>query len=151
MRTKTTTMEPQPEVTIKTYGQTVQIQIYLFGREVVIEREQGQEPRRQLEYDFAEIRVPVGFLDLDDVQASPEKYLDYEYDEAMAYVKQLKQKLSAEDYVGTKIAMGRATREQYADVITLCDKWAAEVNRLMAGGVPNENTIALVDAKAYKE
>ena len=34
------------------------------------------------------------------------------------------------DYIGTKIATGRATREEYATEIALMDEYAAEVNQL---------------------
>ena len=37
-------------------------------------------------------------------------------------------KLKEHDYVSAKIADGRATAEEYADVITQKNKWAEEVN-----------------------
>ena len=35
--------------------------------------------------------------------------------------------LQSKDYIGTKIAMGVATREQYAEEITLTETWRAEI------------------------
>lgn len=34
------------------------------------------------------------------------------------------------DYIGVKIATGRATREEYADKITLMTQYASEINQL---------------------
>lgn len=121
-----------PEVTIQTFGNTTQIQLFLNGIEVI---SGGQEPHTSLQYDFNEIRVPTGFLDLEDVQTNPAKYIDYDYEAVLARIEELKAKLLEKDYVGTKIAMGRATREEYADVIAQCDAWADEINRLENGGV----------------
>lgn len=36
--------------------------------------------------------------------------------------------LASKDYIASKIAEGRATREEYADVIAQKVQWAAEVN-----------------------
>ena len=41
-------------------------------------------------------------------------------------------KLKEHDYVSAKIADGRATAEEYADVIAAKNKWALEVNEAMA-------------------
>ena len=41
-------------------------------------------------------------------------------------------KLKEHDYVSAKIADGRATAEEYADVIAQKNKWAEEVNEAMA-------------------
>ena len=41
-------------------------------------------------------------------------------------------KLKEHDYVSAKIADGRATAEEYADVITQKNKWAEEVNAARA-------------------
>ena len=37
-------------------------------------------------------------------------------------------KLRSKDYVGTKIAMGVATREDYADVIRQTEEWRTAIN-----------------------
>lgn len=41
-------------------------------------------------------------------------------------------KLKEHDYVSAKIADGRATAEEYADVIASKNRWAEEVNEAMA-------------------
>ena len=41
-------------------------------------------------------------------------------------------KLKERDYVSAKIADGRASAEEYADVIAQKNKWAEEVNEAMA-------------------
>lgn len=43
-----------------------------------------------------------------------------------------KAKLKEHDYVSAKIADGRATAEEYADVIASKNRWAEEVNEAMA-------------------
>ena len=41
-------------------------------------------------------------------------------------------KLKEPDYISAKIADGRATAEEYADVIASKNRWAEEVNEAMA-------------------
>ena len=41
-------------------------------------------------------------------------------------------KLKEHDYVSAKIADGRATAEEYADIIASKNRWAEEVNEAMA-------------------
>lgn len=41
-------------------------------------------------------------------------------------------KLKEHDYVSAKIADGRATAEEYAEVIALKNRWAEEVNEAMS-------------------
>ena len=41
-------------------------------------------------------------------------------------------KLKEHDYVSAKIADGRATADEYAEVIALKNRWAEEVNEAMA-------------------
>lgn len=53
-------------------------------------------------------------------------------DEKQARVNALRQLLASYDYIGTKIAMGRATEEEYAKEIAESNDWAAELNRLEA-------------------
>ena len=47
-------------------------------------------------------------------------------------IKELKQLLEDYDYIGTKIATGRGTREQYATEIAQMTVWADEINELEA-------------------
>lgn len=41
-------------------------------------------------------------------------------------------KLKTKDYIGTKIAMGVATREDYADDIAQTKQWRADINAAQA-------------------
>ena len=41
-------------------------------------------------------------------------------------------KLKTKDYIGTKIAMGVATREDYADDIAQTQQWRADINAAQA-------------------
>lgn len=45
-------------------------------------------------------------------------------------IEELKQMLESYDYIGTKIATGRATREEYATQIQQMTAWANEINEL---------------------
>lgn len=40
--------------------------------------------------------------------------------------------MKANDYIGTKIAMGRATKEEYAAEIAKSEEWAQRKNELQA-------------------
>ena len=50
--------------------------------------------------------------------------------EILLKINELKSKLSAYDYIGTKIATGRATKEEYAYQISEMITWANEINIL---------------------
>lgn len=50
--------------------------------------------------------------------------------EKEARLNALRQLLAQHDYIGIKIATGRATREEYAAEIAIMTKWAAEINEL---------------------
>ena len=45
-------------------------------------------------------------------------------------ITELKRLLSNYDYIGTKIATGRATKEEYATEIQQMIEWANEINQL---------------------
>ena len=45
-------------------------------------------------------------------------------------IAELKELLANYDYIGTKIATGRATREEYATQIQQMTEWASEIDRL---------------------
>nr|DAG29352.1 MAG TPA: hypothetical protein [Caudoviricetes sp.] len=50
-----------------------------LNENIVTEISEGQEEGQTYhEYDYREISEPTGTLDLNDVKASPEKYLNYE-------------------------------------------------------------------------
>ena len=46
-------------------------------------------------------------------------------------IRNLEQLLKTHDYIGTKIAMGRATKEEYADEIAQSEAWAQRLDELM--------------------
>jgi hypothetical protein len=48
----------------------------------------------------------------------------------LARIGELKAKLKAYDYIGVKIATGRATKEEYANEIAEMTAWANEINEL---------------------
>ena len=48
-------------------------------------------------------------------------------------IEELKEKLSKYDYIGIKIATGRATKEEYANEIQQMIEWANEINQLEEG------------------
>ena len=47
-------------------------------------------------------------------------------------IRNLDQLMKANDYIGTKIAMGRATKEEYAEEIAKSEEWAQRKNELQA-------------------
>lgn len=47
-------------------------------------------------------------------------------------IRALDQLMRANDYIGTKIAMGRATKEEYAEEIAKSEEWAERKNELQA-------------------
>ena len=51
-------------------------------------------------------------------------------EEIEAEIRGLEQLMRSHDYIGTKIAMGRATREEYADEIAQSEEWAQRVDEL---------------------
>lgn len=53
--------------------------------------------------------------------------------EKNARIAELHAKLKELDYIGVKIATGRATREEYADKIALMNAYANEINLLTNG------------------
>lgn len=68
----------QDAVVIRQLDGTDYIFIYL-NEKLATEIPEGQEEERTYyEYDYKEISEPTGTLDLTDVTANPEKYLNYE-------------------------------------------------------------------------
>ena len=47
-----------------------------------------------------------------------------------AEIRGLQNLLQQHDYIGAKIAMGRATVDEYADEIAQSNEWAAKINEL---------------------
>lgn len=77
----------QPQLPIKTV--TAGEKTYIFiclnetqGTETLPDMGEGQTTEAYYEYDYNEIVGPTDNLPLDDIQAHPENYLDYEYAEA---------------------------------------------------------------------
>lgn len=70
----------QDTVQYQAVGDTDYIRLYVHETEGVDEIEQDGEiiSHPWYEYDFKEIAVPTGTLDIDEVKTDPESYLDYE-------------------------------------------------------------------------
>lgn len=77
---KARTDAKQDAVQYQVVGDTDYIRIYVHETEGVDKIKQDDEVVSHLwyEYDFKEIAVPTGTLDIDEVKADPESYLDYE-------------------------------------------------------------------------
>lgn len=77
-------LEQQPPVkTVQADGKT-----YIFicqnetqGSETYQDIGEGQTEQGYYEYDYNEFSAPTGILDLEDIQARPENYLEYVYTE----------------------------------------------------------------------
>lgn len=75
--TKSHFMEKQPSTKVVEKDK-VYVYICLNETEVTEDRrEESAEPVTMYEYDYNEIIEDVGVLDIDDVKANPEKYIDY--------------------------------------------------------------------------
>ena len=73
-------MEKQPSVTVIEKDK-VYVFICLNETEVTEENTNSEEssiPVTMYEYDYNEIIEDIGILDIDDIKANPEKYLNYE-------------------------------------------------------------------------
>lgn len=62
----------------------------------------------------------------------PESYVSTEKDKLNQELWEYKNKLQSLDYIGVKIATGRATIEEYADKIALMNEYANKVNEIQA-------------------
>ena len=74
--------QPQQRVKTITYGEKIYIFLCLNetqGTETYPDMGDGQTTEAYYEYDYNEIVGPTDKLPLDDIQANPENYLDYEY------------------------------------------------------------------------
>ena len=79
--------KPQPSV--KVIQNEVKTYIFIClneaqGTESYPDMGEGQTTEAYYEYDYNEIVGPTDNLPLDDIQAHPENYLDYEYAETIA-------------------------------------------------------------------
>lgn len=77
--TKSRFMEKQPSAKVVEKDK-VYVYICLNEKEVTEDHisEESAEPVTMYEYDYKEIIEDIGVLDIDDVKANPEKYLNYE-------------------------------------------------------------------------
>ena len=76
--TKSRFMEKQPSAKVVEKDK-VYVYICLNEKEVTEDRrEEFIEPVTMYEYDYNEIIEDIGVLDIDDIKANPEKYLNYE-------------------------------------------------------------------------
>ena len=76
----------QPQQRVKTITSGEKIYIFLClnetqGTETYPDMGDGQTTENYYEYDYNEIIGPTNNLPLDDIQAHPEQYLNYEYTE----------------------------------------------------------------------
>lgn len=76
----------QPQQRVKTVMAGEKIYIFLClnetqGTETYPDMGDGQKQEAYYEYDYNEISGPTDKLPLEDIQAHPEKYLDYKYTE----------------------------------------------------------------------
>lgn len=76
----------QPQLPVKTVAAGDKTYIFIClnetqGTESYPDMGEGQATEAYYEYDYNEIVGPTDKLPLDDIQAHPENYLDYEYTE----------------------------------------------------------------------
>lgn len=76
----------QPQLPVKTITSGEKIYIFLClnetqGTETYPDMGEGQTQESYYEYDYKEIIGPADALPLEDIQAHPENYLDYEFAE----------------------------------------------------------------------
>lgn len=74
----------QPQLPVKTVAAGDKTYIFIClnetqGTESYPDMGEGQTTETYYEYDYNEIVGPTNNLPLDDIQANPENYLDYEY------------------------------------------------------------------------
>lgn len=78
----------QPQLPVKTVAAGDKTYIFIClnetqGTESFPDMGEGQTTETYYEYDYNEIVGPTDKLPLDDIQAHPENYLDYEYAETI--------------------------------------------------------------------
>ena len=90
-------------------------------------------------YNYTKVEIADIYSDCigtdfnEDLTFSVEKYNARKQKEyAIPRISELKALLKDYDYIGTKIATGRATREEYAEQIAQMTAWANEINELEA-------------------
>ena len=76
--TKSRFMEKQQPVSVV---EKDKVYVYICLNETEVTEDHGEESSESItmyEYDYKEIIEDAGVLDIDDIKANPEKYLDYE-------------------------------------------------------------------------
>ena len=91
----------QPQLPVKTVTAVDKTYIFIClnetqGTEKYPDMGDGQTQETYYEYDYNEIIGPADALPLEDIQAHPENYLDYEFAENM---KTIEERLSASEQV----------------------------------------------------
>lgn len=76
----------QPQLPVKTVAAGDKTYIFIClnetqGTESYPDMGEGQTQESYYEYDYNEFSAPTGILDLEDIQAHPENYLEYVYTE----------------------------------------------------------------------
>lgn len=76
----------QPQLPVKTVAAGDKTYIFIClnetqGTETNPDMGEGQTEQGYYEYDYNEFSAPTGILDLEDIQAHPENYLEYVYTE----------------------------------------------------------------------
>ena len=99
--TKSRFMEKQPSAKVVEKDK-VYVYICLNEKEVTEDHisEESAEPVTMYEYDYKEIIEDIGVLDIDDVKANPEKYLNYE----KATVKTDKERIAELEAMNTELS-----------------------------------------------
>lgn len=79
----------QPQLPVRTVMSGDKTYLFLClnetqGTETYPDMDEGQTAETYYEYDYNEISGPTDKLPIEDIQANPEKYLDYVYTEEVA-------------------------------------------------------------------
>ena len=92
----------------------------------------GEIPNETKIVEIEEQYQDCAFEDFDkDFNFSIEQYnLRKQKENAELKIAELKTLLAGYDYIGVKIATGRATKEEYSDEIKQMNEWANEINEL---------------------
>lgn len=120
----------------------------IYSKTVEVEDEQGNITTRPLfsdevlskpPYNYTKVEIADIYSDCigadfnEDLTFSIEKYnVRKQKENAQTRISELKALLKDYDYIGTKIATGRGTREEYAEQIAQMTAWANEINELEA-------------------
>lgn len=105
-----------------------------FGNVFEIENEAIYIDNGFTRLELGEIYKDCEYQDFnEDLTFNIEKYnARNQKENANKRIVELKKLLASYDYIGTKIATGRATREEYATQIAQMTAWADEINELEA-------------------